>query len=133
MMDMSQRKRNRNSRIIVSPDPAILSVGENIQFNALGITPDGKKLSLLSIEWNVEDDIGEIDQNGVFFALAPGKGKVKATALILGRKVSGYADVVVKDKRELREPRFFRRKKPYSDIIPVEPMPPTTPTPMRIK
>jgi len=132
---MARRKRNERlaGRIIVSPDPAILFVGESISFNTLGVAPDGTKLSLSSIDWEVEGDIGEIDQNGVFFALSPGRGKVKATALLFGRKVSGYADVVVKEKGELREPRLFRRRKPHYDIIPVEPMPPTTPTPMRIK
>lgn len=122
-------------RIIVSPDPAVLPVGGTMRFTATGVAPDGTMLSLVELKWSVEGEIGEIDSRGVFVALAPGKGRVKASAPIWGRKATGYADVVVRGKgvpkRFPLPKRPLGRRKPGYDIIPVEPMPPSEPTPVR--
>jgi len=66
------------NRIDISPQTATVPAGKRRKFTAVGYLPDGKKIILSRVNWEVVGDIGEIDRAGVFSAKKAGKGKIRA-------------------------------------------------------
>ncbi|MFC1490773.1 Ig-like domain-containing protein, partial [Candidatus Latescibacterota bacterium] len=76
--------------IVVTPLESVVRIGDTIQYTAIALNDLGDTLDV-AIEWEVDEEIGEIDINGLFVASGAGVGVVTATADTL----VGMADVTV--------------------------------------
>jgi len=82
--------------IIINPNskPEIIDLGATRTFNAQGFDKMNNLLTGLLFTWSQEDDLGDINQKGVFTAKDTGEGKIIASL----NGVSGFSAIKVKEK-----------------------------------
>ena len=85
-------KENKNYRVVVTPDDVTLEIGQTQQFSAVVEYKDGQQEEA-NVDWSLTGrEIGEIDENGLFTALARGTVHVVGTY----ERKSGRARVTVR-------------------------------------
>ncbi|MBN2103972.1 Ig-like domain-containing protein [bacterium] len=90
--------REAGAHVEVTPRDTVLLPGETLQYEAMLMDSAGNPIETV-FEWSMDDlSFGSIDENGLFEAIADGKGFVYATT----GSFSGKAHVVVKDTTSLQ-------------------------------
>ncbi len=81
--------------IEVTPDAALVMIGGSRQYTGIAYDTHGDPIESALVHWDVEGDIGTIDDDGVFMASAGGKGMIIASAMYRDTLVTGFIEVEV--------------------------------------
>ena len=77
--------------ISISPEEAVVTVGEETRFQAEAQSTKDKPMDSVSFAWSVDGDVGSMGSDGTFVAERPGR----ATVVAQGENVQGEASVTV--------------------------------------
>ncbi len=66
--------------IVISPSGGSVKVGDKLNFTAEALDESGEPIRKTKISWSASGGVGDIKDNGLFTATAPGEGLVTATA-----------------------------------------------------
>ena len=84
------------TRVAISPVEIELTVGQTIAFTATAIDTSGEQVTAgISYSWTQVGDLGTVDPDGAFEALAPGQGWIEVTGTLFDSGARAQAKVVV--------------------------------------